>query len=165
MPPVEQPLDSPGLVTASTATDDTIQVSKDHLFFIKFTPDRTMCARWYLVQIEDMQATVEKNPAFRTDGKYWCVFLAKQPADTLKSNEFSQWWPEWYRYSTCPTTNTIVYGDRILISNPDSRKFIQWATDIQLTGDGHSSIIGPFNFEDISAANHVHQKVSRHGRF
>jgi len=162
MPPVEHTLDSPELVTASTATDDTIQVSMDRLFFIKFTPDRTMRARWYLVQI-DMQATAETNPAFCTDGKYWCVLVAKHPADKLKSDEFSQWWPEWYRYSKCPTTNTLVYGDRILIrpnSNPDSHKFIQWATDIGLTGNGHSSIIGPFNFEDISTANHVGQKVS-----
>jgi len=88
MPPVEHPLDSPGLVTASTATDDTIQTSKDCPFFIKFTPDRTMRACWYLVQI-NMQATAETNPAFRTDGKYWCVFLAKHPADKLKSDEFS----------------------------------------------------------------------------
>jgi len=27
-------------------------------------------------------------------------------------------------------------------------------------GDGHKSIIGPFNFEDTSAANRIQQKVS-----
>ena len=90
-------------------------------------------------------------------------FLAKHPDDRSKSDEFSRWWPEWYRYSQCLTTNTIIYGDRILIrphTTPDSRNFIQWATDIQLMGEGHDAIVGPFNFENISAANRVRQKIS-----
>jgi len=88
MPPIEDPLNSPDLVTAaSTVTDNnSIQASKDRLFFIKFTPDCTMRARWYLVQI-NMQATAETNPTFCHNGKYWCVFLAKHPADKLKKRQ------------------------------------------------------------------------------
>jgi len=87
------------------------------------------------------------------EGKYWCIFLAKHPGDNAKSDEFSRWWPEWYRYTRCKTTQTIVYGDKILVrpnSNPDSSKFIQWATDLKLIGEGtQDSILGPFNFEQI----------------
>jgi hypothetical protein len=164
MPPFEAQMDVPCLDAAHNVNAAaSITTSKDKLFFIKFTPGRTMRARWYLIQI-DMQATTDTNPDFQTsNGKYWCVFLAKHPDDRSKSDEFSRWWPEWYRYSQCLTTNTIIYGDRILIrphTTPDSRNFIQWATDIQLMGEGHDAIVGPFNFENISAANRVRQKIS-----
>ena len=121
MPPTEdtnatQPL---------TNEHEDIMASKDKLFFIKFTPDRTMRPRWYLIQV-DIQSTEEVNPMMQTNGKYWCMFLAKHPEDRKKSDEFSRWWPEWYRYTLCKDTDDVIYGNRILIrpsSNPDSTKF------------------------------------------
>jgi len=76
MQPIEDQLDEPGLGTAHIVNADLITASKDRLFFIRFTPDRTMRARWYLIQI-DMQATTYTNPAFQTNGNYWCYFFGK----------------------------------------------------------------------------------------
>jgi len=70
---------------------DNIASSKDKLFFIKYTLDRTMCSRWYLVQI-DIESTMEVNPDVLLNGNYWCMFLAKHPADNKHSDE-------WYRYT------------------------------------------------------------------
>ena len=30
---------------------------------------------------------------------YYCIFLAKNPDDQGKGNEFSRWWPECYAYT------------------------------------------------------------------
>ena len=46
-----------------------------------------MCQRWYLVQI-DLESTATLNPHWRTTGRYYCVFLARHPADKDKSDEF-----------------------------------------------------------------------------
>ena len=140
-----------------------IDSSKDKLFFIKFTPERTMRPRWYLIQV-DMQSTEEINPLAQTNGKYWCMFLAKHPEDNKTSDEYSRWWPEWYRYTHCKESNDVIYGDRILIrpsSTPDSSKFVQWAMELQLIGQGNCSFVGPFDFEDINASNRMRQKISR----
>jgi hypothetical protein len=99
-----------------------------------------------------------------TNGKYWCMFLAKHPEDRKKSDEFSRWWPEWYRYTLCKDTDDVIYGNRILIrpsSNPDSTKFVQWAMQLQLIGQNHSNILGPFDFEEINETNRMRQKISR----
>jgi hypothetical protein len=142
-------------------THDSIQASRDKLFFIRYTPAGTMRPRWFLVQV-DIESTVEINPEFLQNGRYFCAFLAKHPNDARKSDEFGRWWPDWYRYKTTKTTNEIVYGDRILFRPsviPDSTKFIQWATDIQLIGDTHIVLQGPFNFEALSESNRTLQKV------
>ena len=138
MPPHETQITSQVL----PSDHNSIQLSKDKLFFVKFTPDRTMRPRWYLIQV-DLQDTMDINPLMINKGRYWCIFLAKHPGDNVKSDEFSRWWPEWYRYTRCKTTQTIVYGDRILVrpnSNPDSSKFIQWATDLKLIGKERKTV-------------------------
>ena len=148
--------------TTPSKHEDIIQ-SKDKLFFIKFTPDRTMRPRWYLVQV-DLQSTEEINPTAQENGKYWCMFLAKHPGDKKKSDKFSRWWPEWYRYTRCKDTNDVVYGDRILIrpsTNPDSTKFVQWAMELSLIGHTQHNLSGPFDFEEINSSNRMRQKVSR----
>ena len=122
-----------------------------------------MRSRWYLIQI-DMQSTEKTNPLAHTNGKYWCMFLAKHPEDNKTSDEFSRWWPEWYRYTHCKKTNDVVYGDRILIrpsTTPDSSKFVQWAMELQLFGQNNCNLVGPFNFEEINASNRMRQKVPR----
>ena len=131
------------------------------LFFVQYTPEGTLRARWYLIQV-DMESTLEVNPHYATDSLYWCVFLARHPDDNKKSDELCRWWPDWYRYKTCVQTNDIIYGDRILIrpnAIPCKTKFIQWATLLTLCGPDTVSLAGPFNFEAVDESNRVRQKV------
>ena len=139
---------------------DMILQSKDKLFFIRFTPAQTMRARWYLVQV-NIEDTQELNADYIKNGIYYCCFLAKHPSDTGKSDEFSRWWPDWYEYHRCKQTDDIVFGDRILFApnrKPDGDKYIQWAEEVDLISDQHR-LIGPFDFEAISAANRTRYKV------
>ena len=149
-------LDDPPSPTATTIT-----TSKDKLFFISFTPNNTLRARWYLIQV-DMASTIETNPAFNTNGRYYCTFLAKHPNDKHKSDEFSRFWPDWYNY-TKDKNDVITYGNRILFAphiNPNPDKYIEWATDIQLHDTSHV-FLGPFNFEPITTVNRTRHKVHR----
>ena len=162
--PVETPiefLEQPSPVPPHILADQVL-ASRDQLFFIRYTPADTMRQRWYLVQI-DLQATEELNSAWKTNGKYFCVFLARHPDDKNKSDEFARWWPDWYRYSRCKTTQDIIYGDRVLFRptvTPSSEKYIQWATEVNLSV--HSTFLqGPFNFEAINALNRTRNKVER----
>ena len=54
----------------------TIQQSKDKLFFIQYTPDITLRPRWYLIQVY-LQSTLEINPNYQCNHQYWCVFQTK----------------------------------------------------------------------------------------
>jgi len=147
------------LPSESSCRHNNIASSKDKLFYIKYTPDQTMRSRWYLVQI-DIESTMEVNPDVLSNGNYWCMFLAKHPEDNKRSDEFSRWWLEWYRYTWCKKSNDVVYGDRILIrpsSTPDSTKFVQWAIELHLAGQETCNLVGPFNFEDINESNRMPQ--------
>ena len=42
---------------------------------------------------------------------------------------------------------------------PCSSKFIQWDTLLPLTGPDTAALVGPFDFEPITSANRVRQKV------
>ena len=122
-----------------------------------------MPPQWYLIQI-DIQSTAEVNPVAQTNVRYWCMFLATHPEDKKRSDEFSRWWLECYRYTHCKESNDIVYGDHILIgpsSTPDSRKFIQWAMELQLIGHNNCNLVGPFNFKEMKTSNRMQQKVTR----
>ena len=140
--------------TQSTSNlSNKINESIDKVFFIKFTPAGTMRARWYPVQI-DMIATTEIEPKYMDTNKYWCMFLARHPQDKNKSDEFSRWWPDWYKYTTDPSTKEIVDGQRGLINPrtiPSSATHIQWAESIQLTSD--NILLGPFDFQTITPSN------------
>jgi len=121
-----------------------------------------MRPRWYLAQV-DLQSTEEINPTAQKNGKYWCMFLVKHLGDKKKSDEFSTWWPEWYRYTRYKDTSDVVYGNRILIrpsTNLDSTKFVQWAMELPLIGHTQHNMAGPFDFEEINASNRMRQKVS-----
>ena len=133
------------------------------LFFIQYAPDNSLRRRWYLIQV-DMESTMDVNPSYATDHRFWCVFLAKYPDDSKKGDEFSLWWPDWYNYSRCPTTDYIVYGDCIMIKPnvlSSSKKFVQWATMLPLDGSNNISLLGPITFETIDAHNRVRNKVHR----
>ena len=100
-----------------------------------------------------MEATKSLNATFADNGQYFGIFLAKHPGDSKKRDEFSRWWPDWYKYTTCPISNTIIYGDRILFRpgvTPDSRKYVQWATEINLTDTMDHFLAGPFEFSAIN---------------
>ena len=64
-------------------------------------------------------------------------------------------------------TKNIVYKQRILIrpnACPDSSKYIQWETDLQIIPSKKSNhesfqLTGPFNFEAINQYNTILQKV------
>ena len=140
-------------------TTTTIANSQNKLFFIKYTPSNTLRARWYLIQV-DPESTATTNPDFKSNGRYYCTFLAKHPSDNHKSDEFSRFWPDWYKY-TKDKNGIISYGCRTLFAphiNPDHTKYIEWATEIQLH-DRTNILLGPFDFEKITTTNRTRQKV------
>ena len=90
------------------------------------------------------------------------MFLAAPHKDINKSHELSCWWSDWYKYTTCKDTGSVIYGDRVHIrpsTNPCSSSFVQWATLLPLFGDKTVALVGPFQFEPINASNRVKQKV------
>ena len=120
-----------------------------------------MKRQWYLVKI-DLEASARSCAAFATTRVYYCLFLAKHPADMDKSDEYSRWWPDWYKYSRDSVTDDIIFGDRMLFRpsiNPDPDKYIQWADSIEF--DKPNTILaGPFNFEAMSSSNRTWSKVA-----
>ena len=140
-----------------------IVASQSKLLFIKYIPENILRQHWYLVQV-DLEATLVSNKDDLNRDSYHCVFLSKHPNDANKSDEFSRFWPEWHKYTRCPTTNEIVYGDQILIRPsyyPNKDIFIQLYYNHPLLGgslDSHS-IIGPFDFEKIDTYNRTRHKV------
>ena len=159
---------SPAPIPPSATSDcqslhTIITNSTDKLFFIQFQPEGTMTFRWYLVQV-DLGSTLALADNDNPPSSYFCSFLAKHPQDQHKSDEFSRWWPDWYEYSTCPTTGQIIYGDRILFPPsriPDKDKYVSWATTINLDPAGPHYMRGPFDFEAITHTNRMRCKVSR----
>lgn len=159
---------TPPLIETSNIPEPTalpsqldINTLSNSLFFIHYTPTDTMRRRWYLVQI-DTESTIGVNPSWESNAQFWCVFLARHPQDNAKSDEFSRWWPEWYKYTRCQQSNEIVYGDRVLIrpsTNPDSSKFLQWTALLPLHGPKAVTLIGPFHFEKVDTSNRVRHKV------
>ena len=147
---------------APSTKAEQIVSSKDKLFFIQYTPEGTMKARWYLVQV-DMESTAEVNPNYSTNGEYYCVFLAKHRDDNPKSDEHSRFWPDWYRYTKDPITGIITYTVRVLFPphrQPDPARYIQWATTLQL----HTTptvLLGPFDFEATGTTNRTKSKVAK----
>ena len=111
----------------------------------------------------DLEDTLVLNKDDLTRDLYHCVFFAKHPNDANKSDEFSRFWPEWHKYTRCPTINEIVHSDQNLIRPshyPNKERFIQLYYNLPLLGSSlHSySIIGPFDFEKIDAYNRTRQK-------
>ena len=147
--------------TVPVTSHSTIASSLDKLFFINYTPEGTMQPRWYLIQI-DMESTLTMNPSYKSDGIYWCVFLASHPNDSGKVDSDRRWWPEWHRYHRDPSSKEIIFDDRVLIRpnhTPSSDKFIQWACLLPIVSSSNCVLLGPFNFVPISQSNRVRQRV------
>ena len=150
----------PPLVDAADL-HESITRSKDKLFFINYTPAGTMMHRWFLIQV-DMESSATLQPDYAITSTYYCIFLAKHSSDKRLSDEFSRWWPDWYKYSRDTVSNDIVYGDRILFRpnmSPDSTKYIQWADTITLRA-ASNILLGPFNFEAMSPSNRTRNKIA-----
>ena len=100
-----------------------------------------------------MEASEQSCTKFATTGLYYCLFLAKHPADMNKSDEYSRWRPDWYNYSRDSVTDDIIFGERMLFRpsvNPDHVKYIQLADSIEFANP-NIILAGPFNFEAISS--------------
>ena len=82
--------------------------SKDFLK-MKYTPQRTIQTRWYLVQV-DLDIKSQLNLNIKYQGIYYWIFLAKNPDNQGKSGKFSRWWPEWYTYKDNKDSQEIVYN-------------------------------------------------------
>lgn len=126
----------------------SIQNSKDKVFFIQFLPHGMMRPKWYAIQI-DIESTIEANPNYLENNQYWCVFLMKHPHDNNKSDEYSRWWPDWYKYTTNKNTGELIYGQRVLIRPnviPSSKTHVQWAELVDLSKNPETILVGPFNF-------------------
>ena len=125
-PPIELLSDPLPPLLDSADLHESIIRSKNRLFFIKYTPAGTMLHRWYLIQI-DLASSASLHSDYAVRSLYYCVFLAKHPGDCRLSDEFSRWWPDWYRYSRDSVSNNVVFRDRILFRPnvaPDSSKYI-----------------------------------------
>ena len=97
-----------------------------------------------------------------SDSIYWCVFQARHPADKHKSDEAARWWPEWHQYHRDPSSNLIIYGDRVLFpphQTPNPSKYIEWSETLPLDGLNSARLVGPFDFEPLSAFNRVRRIV------
>ena len=56
----------------------------------------------------------------------------------------------------------ILHGQRTLIkpnTTPCSTRFIQWATLLPIHGKYSVSLVGPFDFESLTSANRVRQRI------
>ena len=99
--------------TISSNLRTSMSASKDKLYFICYTPEGTMLRKWYLVQV-DLDASELLATMKPSNGYYYCYFLAKHPDDSGKSDEFSRWRPDWYRYSRDSIIDEIIFGRRTL---------------------------------------------------
>ena len=61
-----------------------------------------------------MESTLQTNSNASDNIRYCCVFQAIHPNDYVKSEEFSEWWPEWYLCKKTKESNELVYKQRIL---------------------------------------------------
>ena len=119
-----------------------------------------MKGQWYLVQV-DLEASKTLCSNYILSTLYYYLFLAKHPADKNKSDKYSRWWLDWYRYSRDYVTKEISFGDRVLFRPPitlDERKYIQWGDSIDFTNND-MVLLGPFNFKAISSTNRTRSKI------
>ena len=63
----------------------------------------------------DLEAISEINQDDSAIDSYHCIFLAKHPNDMGKSDKFSRFWPQWYRFTRCSKKENLIYEEKILI--------------------------------------------------
>ena len=133
--------------------------NSDCLFFVRYIPENTVKANWFLVQINHAETlTLEMDS--KTTGDYHVTFLSRHPDDGKLCDDKARWWPLWYEYVN-NLDNVPVYGARILLGpkrKPDPDKYILWTDSIHLIVTS-CYLHGHFNFEThsdiISAKQHV----------
>ena len=132
----------------------------DYLFFIRYIPENTLKATWFLVQINHAETTF-LNINSKTIGDYHVTFMSRHPDYVKLCDDKARWWLLWYEY-TNNSDNVPVYGSRILLGpkhKPDPSKYILWTDYIHLT-DTSCYLHEPFNFESHSDIISVKQHVA-----
>jgi hypothetical protein len=127
----------------------TIQQSRDKLFFVSFWPEGKLRGRWYLVRVdlEQTEHTSAQHGAPEISGVYYVHFFARHPADNNETDPLARWWPEWREYST-GHDGIIDYGVRVLFPStrtPNADRFIAWADVVKLSNPT-VCLLGPFDF-------------------
>ena len=120
-----------------------------------------MMQRWFLIQI-DMENSATLQPDYAIASLYYCAFLAKHFNNKSLSDEFSCWWPDWYKYSRDTLSNGVVYGDMVLFRpnmTPRSPTYIQWANTVTLRPTSNV-LLGLFNFEAISSSSQTRNNIA-----
>ena len=82
-------------------------------FLVVYTSVRIIQQQCYPVQV-NTYVSAYIGPSYQSNVSYYCVFLAKYPINTKKSDNTSWWWPYWYRYLHDSVSNSIILSEKIL---------------------------------------------------
>ena len=91
------------------------------------------------------------------------LLSTKHPSDSNKSDKFSRWWSNWYKYNKCNDIGAIIFGDRVLIRKkftPRRDKYVQWATLIDISLSSSDLIVGPFDFEPLTSYHQTKRTIA-----
>ena len=66
----------------------------DCLFFIRYIPEHTLKATWFLVHINHAETTT-LNMNSKTTGDYHVTFMSRHPDDVKLCDDKAHWWPLW----------------------------------------------------------------------
>ena len=126
--------DGDGIFFASTLTLHNSLPNSDCLFFVRYIPENTVKANWFLVQINHAETlTLEMDS--KTTGDYHVTFLSRHPDDGKLCDDKARWWPLWYEHAN-NSDDFPLYGARILLGpkrKPDPDKYILWSDSVDLT--------------------------------
>jgi hypothetical protein len=124
--------------------------SKDRLFFVNFTATGTINPKIFIVQADlESSARCTETSGYRTNGRYYCEFLAAHEFDVNLPWNKCHWRTEWHEY-TRNSYQEIVFGQRRRFPaqrNANADKYIAYAEFINLTCP-QTFVYGPFNFEE-----------------
>ena len=124
--------------------------SRDRLFLVRYIADGTLNPLLHVVQVSlENSAASSETSKYRTDGRYYCEFLAQYSKDKHLPLDHSRWRTLWHEYTRTPD-GAIEYGARREFAAqrvPDFHRFIAYADFLPLC-DNECYIFGPFDFED-----------------
>ena len=116
----------------------------DYLFFIRYLPENTLKACWFLVQINHAETALLNMNSKRTDG-YHVTFISRYPKDRYLCDNMGRWWLLWHKYQN-DKNNVPIYGARMLFGKerkPNPDKYVLWIDSVRLT-DFFYYLYGPF---------------------